>query len=242
MKLCSRIILITFLIIFFVQGLNCFLEIGFLADNLMENSQRKYRLLGTELQRKLNISLVFGKPLDQLKYDRLLSGLINEDLENLHVRNPAGQTVYSLRPNRRAETGVEEMGFLLSDRHGVKGQMILVISHQAVRDRLLSLVQKSILFFLVILGISLPLLYFFLTRYIQVPHERFVQSLEQGLASGDVDGLSRKGVVLSPLADVDRRLMAIRSGQWLDRADLYPHGPEQQKKLQARLLRRLNTH
>lgn len=50
MKLRTKILTVTFFIILFVQGINCFLEIGFLFNNFEKKSINKYK---TEVSPKL---------------------------------------------------------------------------------------------------------------------------------------------------------------------------------------------
>lgn len=198
--------IITFLIILFVQGLNCFLEIGFLANNLEENNLRKYRIIGNEIKRKLNISLIFGKTLAQLNYDKLLKNIIPEDIENLHIIDNTNRIVYSAKETaghnafRMANAFKREKDFEsytifipLSDREAVRGNLVLVVSTRETKDKLLSLVRSSVLNFLLILALSLPLLYALLTWFINRPYKAYLSRIETCAAKCDFAGLKKRG-------------------------------------------------
>lgn len=228
MKLRSRIMIITFLIILFVQGLNCFLEIGFLANNLEEANLRKYRIVGNQMMRKINTSLIFGKPLAQIDHDRLLSGIVPKDVDNLHIIDPGGNILFSAKKGAEASNlrisdsffnektpEAYRIFFPLSDRHGVKGNLVIVVSHQEVKDKRFYLIRKSVFNFLVILALSLPLLYAMLTFFINRPYNRFVMNIETWLKKGDLRKLKENHIDLSPLAETEKTLKEIRSADWL---------------------------
>ncbi len=228
MKLRSRIMIITFLIILFVQGLNCFLEIGFLANNLEENNLNKYRLVGNQMMRKLNTSLIFGKPLSQLDFHRLLSDIVPKGVDNLLIINPAGQTLYSARDRstssslRVSDTFLNEktpevyrIFFPLSDRNEIKGNLVIIVSHKEVKEKRFDLIRKSVFTLLVFLAVSLPILYLLLTIFINRPYQQFIQNIEAWLDSGDYEKLKENHIDLSPLSITEERLKQIRSADWL---------------------------
>ncbi|MCG8618155.1 MAG: hypothetical protein MI802_18230 [Desulfobacterales bacterium] len=236
MKLRSRIMIITFLIILFVQGLNCFLEIGFLANNLETANLRKYRIVGTEMKRKLDKSLIFGKPLTNLNYDRLLSDILPKDMENLYIIGTDGNILYSAR--KESETArltlsatfmnektpeAYRIFFPLKDRHAIQGNLVIVVSHKEVKEKRLYLIRKSIFNFLIILAISLPALYAMLTVFINRPYNKYIRDLENSLRKDDYERLKESGLDLSPLARTETTLKEIRSAKWLspDKTDVY---------------------
>ena len=224
MKLCSRITLITLLLIFCVQALNCFLEVGFLAGNLEAANRRKFSLVGGEIQRKLNISLIFGKPLTHLNYDRLLSGLVDSELENLYVLDPQGHLVYSFKEEGnlkiKSHPNQDSLVFPLSDRSGGRGQMVLDISQARIQDRLWELVKKSVFNFLGILPISFILLYWVLNRFITRPHDAFIRKMEASMDQGDFKALKDSGIDLMPLEQARKAVAEAKSGTWIKEASL----------------------
>ncbi len=224
MKLRSRIMIITFLIILFVQGLNCFLEIGFLANNLEENNLRRYHIIGNQIRRKLNISLGFGKPLVQLNFRRLLTDLIPDDIENLHVIDRTGKVIYSAR-QKEAEVPfamtqtfqrVKNLNsyhiFLpIRGRTEVQGNLILVVSLKDIQEKLLVLIRRSFFNFIVILGLSLPLLYGLLTFFINRPYNRFLLDINIWLVQGSSERLRENGIDVSPLLKSEQQLKKLRA-------------------------------
>ncbi|MCK5100333.1 MAG: hypothetical protein KAR45_19650, partial [Desulfobacteraceae bacterium] len=95
MKLRTRIVIVTFFIILFVQGINCFLEIGFLFNNFEKKSINKYKIIGNEIKRKLDKSLAFGKPLTHINYKRLIASIIPSEAQNLFIVDKSGGKIYS---------------------------------------------------------------------------------------------------------------------------------------------------
>ncbi len=220
--------IITFLIILFVQGLNCFLEIGFLANNLEVSNLRKYRIVGNQMMRKINTSLIFGKPLDQINHDRLLSGIVPGEIDNLHIIDLSGNILYSAKDGseaaslRIADSFFNEktpeayrIFFPLSDRQGIKGNLVFVVSHQVVKDKQFHLIRKSVFSFLMIIALSLPLLYGLLTFFINRPYNRFLKDLEAWFNRGDYSKLKEHNIDLSPLTETEAILKQIRSADWL---------------------------
>ncbi len=220
--------IITFLIILFVQGLNCFLAIGFLANNLEESNLRKYRIVGNQMMRKINTSLIFGKPLDQINHDRLLSGIVPREIDNLHIIDLSGNTVYSAKNGLGAASlritdsffkedtpEAHRIVFPLSNRHSIKGNLVFVVSHQEVKDKQFHLIRKSIFSFLIVIALSLPLLYCLLTVFINRPYNRFIKDLETWLDRGDYSKLKEHYIDLFPLTETEAVLRQIRSADWL---------------------------
>jgi len=262
MKLRSRIMIITFLIILFVQGLNCFLQIGFLANNLEENNLRRYHIIGNEIRRKLNISLIFGKPLIQLNYGKLLAGLVPDDIENLHVIDKTGKIIYSARQKEAEGSFVLTQTFKrvknlnsysmflpIEDRTDVQGNLILVLSLKDTQDKLFVLIRHSLFNFFVILGLSLPLLHGLLTFFINRPYNRFISDINTWLVEGRSERLKENGIDVSPLSQAEQQLKAIRASAWLpkdssafyDQVDILGTDAEAKKTQLAQQLNRIIT-
>ena len=230
MRLRSRIMIITFLIILFVQGLNCFLEIGFLANNLEMSNLRKYRIVGMEMARKLDKSLIFGKSLAHINFDRLLSDIMPKDVDNLYVIGADGNVLYSARQAAEAarlsmsKTFLNEktpqayrIFFPLKDRHAIQGNLVIIVSHKEVKEKRMYLIRKSIFNFLLILTVSLPVLYLLLTLFINRPYKRYIRNLETLLNREDYDSLDKNGIHLAPLRQSEAVLKTVRSAEWLSR-------------------------
>ncbi|MCG8687487.1 MAG: hypothetical protein MI892_21605 [Desulfobacterales bacterium] len=266
MRLRSRILIITFLIILFVQGLNCFLEIGFLANNLEKNNLRKYRITGTELKRKLDKSLIFGKSLANLNFNRLLGNIIPDDIKNLYIIDTQGHVVFSHNQADYSETLHMHIDFFqektqdtfrlfipLSDRKEIKGNLVIVVSQDEIKGKMLYLIRQSISNFLIIVALSLPVLYGLLTLFIVRPYNRFIQESISQMDNRDYEGLTRKGINLFPLLTADKTLLKLKQNQWLSPENrcIYDHLDEPgnesdpkdfEKKLHNELTPFMNTH
>lgn len=258
--------IVTFLIILFVQGLNCFLEIGFLAGNLEENNLRKYRIIGSQMERKLNKSLVFGKPLEQINYERLLANIIPEDIENLYIIDVRGGVIFAAKEGglstslhmfhdftREKTRDAYRIHIPLSDRSRVTGNIVMVVSHQEIKEKLLFLVRRSVLTFLVILAVGLPLLYLLLTWFVNRPYYRFVQDLDTWIQTGQHHCLKQEGIDMSPLSMSREQIVQVRSGQWfspenrviydaIDGVDMKPDRFSWENNLYRRLMARMNVN
>ena len=192
MKLRSKIMIVTFFTILFVQGINCFLGIGFLLNNLEENSIKRYQILGNEIKRKLNRSLIFGKPLTHINYKRLLSYIIPADIENLHIIDTLGKPIYSLKKNKNKgpflfqETPAQiktseyyNIYIPLTARSEIRGNILIIVSLKKIKEKLIYLVKKSLINFLLIVVFTLPILYLLLTMIINKPFGKYVSNLER---------------------------------------------------------------
>ena len=228
MNLRSRIVIITFLIILFVQGLNCFLEIGFLSNNLEKSNLRKYRIVGNQMVRKINTSLIFGKPLAQINHDRLLAGIVPEEVDNLHIIDLEGNILYSAKEDSKAPNLQVSDAFLnektpeayrfffpLSDRQGIKGNLVFLVSHHNINEKRFRLIQKAVFSFLVILSLSLPLLYGLLTVFFNRPYNLFIKKIEIWFNRGEYSKLKEHHIDLSPLTESEATLKQIRSAEWI---------------------------
>jgi len=228
MKLRTKILLVTFLTILFVQGLNCFLEIGFLLTNLEENSLKKYQAVGKEIKRKLNKSLIFGKPLAHINYKRLLSKTIPDDVDGFYIVNPDGKAVYSKNKDKRTRTFVFKKAFSqvktmeeyqiyipLSAKSKIKGNIVIVIPLEQIKEQLFFLIENSVKNFLLVVAVTLPVLYLILTLVINRPYMKFVHDLEIAMETEDYQRLKGMGIDLSRVSDVQDQLGTVKSGKWL---------------------------
>jgi hypothetical protein len=219
--------IITFLIILFVQGLNCFLEIGFLANNLEESNLRKYRIIGSQMERKLNKSLAFGKPLDQINHKRLLADIIPADIENLYITDTSGTVIFSAKEKPSSESfrifqvvarektpEFYRIHIPLSDETQVAGNIVMVVSHREIKEKLFLLIRKSVFTFVVIVAACLPILYLLLSWFVNRPYYRFIKDMEIWMQKGEYHLLQKNGVDLSPLTAAEEQIRQTRSGQW----------------------------
>ncbi|WP_321493348.1 hypothetical protein [uncultured Desulfobacter sp.] len=242
MNLRSRIMIVTFLIILFVQGLNCFLEVGFLANNLEDANLRKYRIIGNQMMRKINTSLIFGKPLSAIEHHRLLSNIIPADVENIHVIDQNGQDLYTAKKSdantafkvhgsvfNEKSPEVYRLFFPLTNRVGVQGNLVIEVSNQRVREKRLALIRKSILNFIIILACSLPVLYLLLTLFINRPYNRFIDAINVWLREENWLKLKEHKIDLSPLNESRMLFEQIKSAKWL-----VPDHPDDDEEIKER--------
>ena len=228
MDLRSRIMIITFLIILFVQGLNCFLEVGFLANNLEETNLRKYKIIGSLMMRKINTSLIFGKPMSGIDYHRLLSNITPKDVENIYIIDQNGQDLYTAKKGdidthfkvhklifNEKNPEVYRLFFPLTSRVNVEGNLVIEVSNQRVQDKRMALIRKSVFNFILILACSLPILYLLLTVFINRPYNRFIQAINTWLKEGNVKKLKAHKIDLYPLQESATMINRIKSAQWL---------------------------
>jgi hypothetical protein len=228
MKLRSKIMIVTFFTILFVQGINCFLGIGLLLNNLEENSIKRYQFLGNEIKRKLNKSLIFGKPLTHINYKRLLSYIIPADIENLHIIDTLGQPIYSLKKNKNkssflfqekpAQIKTSEYYNIyipLTVKSEIRGNILIIVSLKEIKDKLIYLIKKSFINFLLIVVFTLPILYFLLTMIINKPFMKYVNNLERLIENENYDELKEKGIDLTPFISIRNQIDKIKKGEWL---------------------------
>jgi len=228
MKLRTRILIVTFFIILFVQGINCFLEIGFLFNNFEKKSINKYIIVGNEIKRKLDKSLTFGKPLTHINYKRLIASIIPSDVHNLHVADEKQTIVYSKNelqdkkkfPFFQELTQLKTSEFYqvfipLSNKSEVLGNVIIIIPNKKIVAKLSDLIKKSLINFLIIVIITLPVLFVLLTIFINTPYNNFIHSLEKNMAKERYDKLNQNRIDLSHIFDVEAKIKEIRKGDWL---------------------------
>ncbi len=223
----TKIFLITTLIILLIQGLNSMLEIGFLMKNLEKNYLGKYLLIGTELKRKLEKSMLFGKALEQLNFDRLLEGILPKDIDNLFIVNTAGDTLYAVRraplPPYTFQEQVRTVTMdnfyqvsipLVKDDQTV-GNMLTRVSVSHVRGELAMMIRESVKNSLMIIVIVLPFLYLVLSLWINRPYMRSVKRLTRSLINRDRTDLLSNGINPDGLIQAEKQLDNIASGKWL---------------------------
>jgi len=228
MNLRSRIMIVTFLIILFVQGLNCFLEVGFLANNLEEANLRKYSIVGNQMMRKIDTSLMFGKPLSAINHHRLLSNILPRDVENIYIIDRDGHNLYTAKNSgthvpfkvhralfNEKNPEIYRLFFPLTNRAGIQGKLVIEVSNQQVKEKRLALVRKSVLNFIIILACSLPVLYLLLTLFINRPYNRFVQAINTWLGQEEWSKLKAHRIDLSPLVESRAKVQSIKAAQWL---------------------------
>jgi len=227
MTLRTKLLIVTFSTILFVQGISCFLEIGFLLNNLEENHIKKYQVIGKEVKRKLNKSLIFGKPLAHISYSRILLGVVPDDVENLVVIDPDSKPVYSFKPLAdpanfkfqkkitQVKTSQQYYFYIpLKAKLKVKGNVVILVSQAKIKDRLFFLVKQALIDFIVVVVLTLPILYILLTLFINRPFHSYVRKLENLLGKEDGKGLKEQGIDISHLDEAEQNILDIKSGGW----------------------------
>ena len=227
MKLRTKIVIVTFFIILFVQGINCFLEIGFLFNNFEKKSINKYKIIGNEIKRKLDKSLAFGKPLTHINYKRLISSIIPSDVQNFYITDNSGKIIYSSKnshqksfPFYKSFTKVKTSDYYqvfipLSDKTEVIGNILIVIPNKKIQTKLSELIKKSLITFLIIVTTTLPILFVLLTIFINTPYNLFIRNLNTYMAKEQYDKLKENMVDLTPIFSADEKIKTIRKGEWL---------------------------
>ena len=227
MKLRTRILIVTFFIILFVQGINCFLEIGFLFNNFEKKSINKYKIIGNEIKRKLDKSLAFGKPLTHINYQRLIASIIPSEVQNLYITDNAGEKIYSKKDTHQktfpfyqsfTTTKISDYYRIfipLSNKSEVIGNIVIVVSNKKIQTKLSYLIKKSIITFLIIVTTTLPILFVLLTIFINTPYNTFIRNLRTYLAKEQYDKLKENMIDLNPVFHADEKIKEIRKGEWL---------------------------
>lgn len=223
----TKIFFITILIILFIQTFNSMLQIGFLAKNLEKNNVNKYILIGTEMKRKLEKSLLFGKPLSQLNFKRLLEGILPEDIANFFIINAADKTLFAVRqtalpPHEFLEKistqkteNFYQITIPLVKQSKTVGNMITMVSVAHVRKELFLLINDSIKNSLIIIAVVLPFLYLVLSLWINRPYTRSIKRLTRSLLNRDRDSLLSAGINPDTLLEAEKQVNYISSGKWL---------------------------
>lgn len=228
MKLRSKIMIVTFVTILFVQGLNCFLGIGFLLNNLEENSIKRYQIIGNEIKRKINKSLTFGKPLTHINYKRLLAYIIPENIENLYIIDTRGKPIYSLKENKNEgsflfqETPTQvktsehyNIYIPLAVKSEIRGNILIIVSPKEIKAKLLYFVKRSLINFLLIVVFTLPILYLLITMIINKPFMQYINNLERLIENENYDELKENGIDLNPVINIRNKIDKIKKGEWL---------------------------
>lgn len=203
------------------------LQIGFLAKNLEKNNVNKYILIGKEMKRKLEKSLLFGKPLGQLNFKRLLEGILPEDIQNFFIINAADKTLYAFRQtalpphefleniNTQKTENFYQITIPLVKQSKTVGNMITMVSVTHVRKELFLLINDSIKNSLIIMAVVLPFLYLVLSLWINRPYTRSIKRLTRSLLNRDRDSLLSEGINLDAILEAEKQINYISSGKWL---------------------------
>lgn len=227
MALRTRIFLIAALLIIAIQGLNSALEIGFLHRNLTESHVGQYVLIGKEAKRKLEKSLLFGIPISQLNYKRLLFGMLPDEIKSFHVFDDRGMLLYSLEPGQipppslSAEISIlKEDGLFiivvpLESGGKVVGNMAAVVSGEAMEEEIHFLIVKSLKHSALILIFALPLLFLVVTYQIDRPFRRSIRSLTDALGARDRRRLGEAGIKIDKIMEAESLVDRIRCGAWI---------------------------
>gem|GEM_PF-3343871 len=222
----TKIILLTTVIVILIQGLNSVLEIAFLYKNIKANTIAVYQNAGGEVQKKLEKSLRFGKPLNQLDFNRLMQGLLPADITAVSIMDEQNQIIYqSGQPVRSAVHVTKEvsaikyshiiLSFPLHYRKQVIGSITLNASAGGLHNRLVSLMRETAVNSLILLAGLLPLLYLLLFFFIDRPYRRSIYRLKHAFQNRDFSSLERQGMHLMPLLRAESQIDTLRDDHWL---------------------------
>lgn len=228
MKLRTKILTVTFFIILFVQGINCFLEIGFLFNNFEKKSINKYKIIGNEIKRTLDKSLTFGKPLTDINYKRLLTKKIPSNVQDLFILDNDGKNIYSAKHSGYKKSFKVYQSYTqfktpdyykifipLSDKSEVKGNLLIIVPNKKIKKRLFYLIKKSLITFLIIVTSTLPVLFGLLTIFINTPYNKFINNLESWIVQEEYDKLKENRIDLTPIFNAEKKIKKIKRGEWL---------------------------
>ncbi len=251
MALRMKIFLITVLILLLIQGLNSVLEVAFLYNHLEDSSIKKYTTIGAEMKRKLEKSMLFGKPLSRLNYIRLLEGIIPKGINNFLVVDSDGNILYTLAPfvkksvpfyEAQATQKTDEnyeIAIPLKNMGRVVGNIILLVSRDEVQSKISGIIKESLKESLIIFCIVLPLLYLILILEVDRPYKKAVNKIVRALMDRDYEELKEEGIDSENLKNAERMIQYLTSGNWVKMEN-----PEVYKKLRyyLQLNKSLLTH
>ncbi|MBF0389040.1 MAG: hypothetical protein HQK71_02940, partial [Desulfamplus sp.] len=180
MNLGKKIIILATLVVLGMQTLSCVLEVGFLYRKIEAGYLTKYKLSGTAMSRKLERSLLYGKKIDNLNYNRLLKGLIPKDVAGIMVNDANAKELYSLNDVKISGLEVVKssdvvlkkrqyyvMVFPLYEREVFRGNMFVFISDQGIRDKILPIIEDVAIKFVIIFAILILMLYIILHIFME---------------------------------------------------------------------------
>lgn len=231
----TKTFIFTTLIILLIQSLNSGLEIGFLYKNIKENSFKRYMVSGKEMKKKLEKSMLFGLPLTQLNFQKLLKGLPPEDLEDLYIIDNQGAVLFSLfnkhtslpdatqTISTRKSGGFYWLSFPLMKGNAVSGNIWMVVPSQQIYQKLISLIRTAVKNSILFICIVMPFLYIVLIVRIDRPYRRSIHRLRRSLMDRDRRRLLSTGINPDNLFNAEKKIEKIQSGKWitLDTKDIY---------------------
>ncbi len=177
------------------------------------------------MARKLEKSMLFGKPLAMLNFQRLLEGLMPGDIENLYILDADGKQLYQRKDSAQAEEipGEDRMpgrrfyriSVPLEKNGKAVGEIVTVVSTAYVRERLSSIIRESLYNSLIIIAVVLPLLYLILIFWVDRPYVRQVRSLTRALKERNHERLEKEGIDTRNLMEAESIIDQITNGKWI---------------------------
>lgn len=228
MNLGKKIILLATLVVLGMQSLSCVLEIGFLYKKIEAGYLTKYKLSGTAMIRKLERSLLYGKKIDNLNYNRLLKGLIPKDAAGININDADGKKLYSLNDVKVSGLEVTDksdvvikkgkyyvMVFPIYQLKEFRGNMFVFISDKGISDKIIPIIKDVAVKFLVIFIALIVMLYIILHIFMEKPFSVYINNLREAIGKKDQSVLNAAGVDTRDYARVDGLINNLKGVKWL---------------------------
>ena len=229
MNLGKKIIILATLVVLGMQTLSCVLEIGFLYRKIEAGYLTKYKLSGTAIVRKLERSLLYGKKIDKLNYNRLLKGLVPKDASGITINDATGKELYALNDVKIADMGVINksdvvlkkkqyyaMAFPIYQVDEFKGNMFVFISDRGIRDKIMPIIKDVVVKFIVIFVALIFMLYIILHIFMEKPFGVYINNLREAIEKKDISVLSAVGVNMGDYSRVEALINKLKGVKWLE--------------------------
>lgn len=229
MNLGKKIIILATLVVLGMQTLSCVLEIGFLYRKIEGGYLTKYKLSGTAIVRKLERSLLYGKKIDKLNYNRLLKGLVPKDASGITINDATGKELYALNDVKIAGMGVINksdvvlkkkqyyaMAFPIYQVDEFKGNMFVFISDRGIRDKIMPIIKDVVVKFIVIFVALIFMLYIILHIFMEKPFGVYINNLREAIEKKDISVLSAVGVNMGDYSRVEALINKLKGVKWLE--------------------------
>ncbi len=229
LKLRTKVLLITTVILISIQSFNSILEIAFLYNHLESNSIKKYYYVGNVIKQKLEKSMAFGKQLESLNFSRLLKDTIPTEVENFYISDSDENILFKQFEEKQYSnsflldftTTKNNMTYqvnipLHNKSTKTIGNIVIIISNAQIRDRLYKLIKEAVINFLIMIGIILPILYIILIVYIDRPYTSKIKKITQRFRNKEYESLDLEGIELDNLVAAEALIEHISTGNWLN--------------------------
>ncbi|SLM31169.1 exported hypothetical protein [Desulfamplus magnetovallimortis] len=230
MSLGKKIIVLATLVVLGMQCLSCVLEIGFLYRRIENGYLTKYKLSCMAIKRKIERSLLYGKKIERLNYERLLKGLIPDDISNLAFIDTEKKVLFSLNPLkiekfllRTGETIVQgkhgneyAMAFPVMQRESFQGNMLVFLPDKEIKEKIMPIVKEVILKFLLVFLVLIAMLYWILHRFMERPFDNYIENLKDAIVKKDKKILKTAGVDMQCYFEAEGIIDTLKGDKWLE--------------------------